>query len=57
MLQLAPKALLEVTPLGKSPVITDGDVTLAESTAIVGNQFFVLVHPIAVRYIQRLSHQ
>ncbi|KAJ7336442.1 thioredoxin-like protein [Mycena albidolilacea] len=32
---LAPKALLEVTPLGKSPVITDGDVTLAESTAIV----------------------
>ncbi|KAF8189974.1 hypothetical protein K438DRAFT_1832423 [Mycena galopus ATCC 62051] len=32
---LAPKALIEVTPLGKSPVITDGDVTLAESTAII----------------------
>ncbi|KAJ7871347.1 hypothetical protein B0H13DRAFT_2060626 [Mycena leptocephala] len=32
---LAPKALFEVTPLGKSPVITDGDVTLAESTAII----------------------
>ncbi|KAI0047694.1 thioredoxin-like protein [Auriscalpium vulgare] len=33
--QLAPKELLEVHPLGKSPVITDGDVTLAESGAIV----------------------
>ncbi|KAJ6571861.1 putative glutathione S-transferase III (GST-III) [Mycena capillaripes] len=32
---LAPKALLDVNPLGKSPVITDGDVTLAESTAII----------------------
>ncbi|KAJ6486790.1 thioredoxin-like protein [Mycena sanguinolenta] len=32
---LAPKALLDVTPLGKSPVITDGDVTLAESSAII----------------------
>ncbi|KAJ7669042.1 hypothetical protein B0H17DRAFT_217346 [Mycena rosella] len=32
---LAPKALSEVTPLGKSPVITDGDITLAESTAII----------------------
>ncbi|KAF7349199.1 Glutathione s-transferase [Mycena sanguinolenta] len=32
---LAPKALLHVTPLGKSPVITDGDVTLAESSAII----------------------
>ncbi|KAJ7138513.1 thioredoxin-like protein [Mycena crocata] len=32
---LAPEALFEVTPLGKSPVITDGDVTLAESTAII----------------------
>ncbi|KAF7326345.1 Thioredoxin-like protein [Mycena venus] len=27
----APKSLLEVTPLGKSPVITDGDVTLAKA--------------------------
>jgi glutathione S-transferase len=33
---LAPKELKEVHPLGKSPVITDGDVTLAESGAIVG---------------------
>ncbi|KAF7350531.1 Thioredoxin-like protein [Mycena venus] len=33
LIQRAPKSLLEVTPLGKSPVITDGDVTLAESTA------------------------
>jgi glutathione S-transferase len=31
---LAPASLLEVHPLGKSPVITDGDLTLAESGAI-----------------------
>jgi glutathione S-transferase len=33
--QLAPKELLAVHPLGKSPVVTDGPVTLAESGAIV----------------------
>lgn len=33
--QLAPKELLKVNPLGKAPVITDGDVTLAESGAII----------------------
>ena len=32
---LAPAALRAVHPLGKSPVITDGDLTLAESGAIV----------------------
>jgi glutathione S-transferase len=32
---LAPAALREVHPLGKSPVITDGNLTLAESGAIV----------------------
>jgi glutathione S-transferase len=32
---LAPAELLEVHPLGKSPVITDGDVTVAESGAII----------------------
>ena len=32
---LAPPELLEVHPLGKSPVVTDGDLTLAESGAIV----------------------
>lgn len=32
---LAPPALKQIHPLGKSPVITDGDVTLAESGAIV----------------------
>ena len=32
---LAPAALREVHPLGKSPVITDGDVTVAETGAIV----------------------
>jgi len=32
---LAPPELKKVHPLGKSPVITDGDVTVAESGAIV----------------------
>jgi glutathione S-transferase len=32
---LAPPELLQVHPLGKSPVITDGDVTVAESGAII----------------------
>ena len=32
---LAPPSLREVHPLGKSPVITDGDTTVAESGAIV----------------------
>jgi len=32
---LAPPELLAVHPLGKSPVITDGDLTIAESGAIV----------------------
>lgn len=32
----APQSLKVVHPLGKSPMITDGDVTLAESGAIVG---------------------
>jgi glutathione S-transferase len=32
---LAPPALLAVHPLGKSPVITDGDITVAETGAIV----------------------
>ncbi|KAJ7151076.1 hypothetical protein C8R46DRAFT_1166612 [Mycena filopes] len=32
---LAPKSLSEVSPLKKSPVITDGAVTLAESGAII----------------------
>jgi len=32
---LAPPALREIHPLGKSPVITDGAVTLAESGAII----------------------
>ena len=45
---LAPASLKEVHPLGKSPVITDGDLTLAESGAILeylarayGNKGFV----------------
>ena len=35
MSMLAPPALRKIHPLGKSPVITDGDLTLAESGAIV----------------------
>lgn len=31
----APKSLREVHPLGKSPVISDGDITVAESGAII----------------------
>jgi hypothetical protein len=34
--QRAPPELLAVNPLGKSPVITDGDVNIAESGAIIG---------------------
>lgn len=33
--QLAPQSLRDVHPLGKSPVITDGELTVAESGAIV----------------------
>src|SRR3982750_4600884 len=33
--RLAPPGLTAVHPLGKSPVITDGDITIAESGAIV----------------------
>jgi glutathione S-transferase len=32
----APKELLDVHPLGKSPVITDQGTTVAESGAIIG---------------------
>src|SRR5919204_4004094 len=32
---LAPASLRAIHPLGKSPVITDGDATLAESSAIL----------------------
>lgn len=33
--RLAPPALKAVHPLGKSPVITDGELTIAESGAIL----------------------
>jgi glutathione S-transferase len=39
---LAPAALQAVHPLGKSPVVTDGDVTVAESGAIV--EYIVETH-------------
>jgi glutathione S-transferase len=40
--KLAPPELLQVHPLGKSPVVTDGELTLAESGAIV--EYFVERH-------------
>jgi glutathione S-transferase len=42
MTRLAPPALKAIHPLGKSPVIVDGDVTLAESGAIA--EYLVDVH-------------
>lgn len=33
--KLAPQSLKDIHPLGKSPVITDGDITVAESGAII----------------------
>lgn len=39
---LAPPELTAVHPLGKSPVITDGDITIAESGAIV--DYLIRVH-------------
>ena len=39
---LAPPELLEVHPLGKAPVITDGDRTVAESGAII--EYLIYVH-------------
>jgi|SRR5215831_9720733 len=39
----APASLREVHPLGKSPVITDGALTLAESGAII--EYLVARHP------------
>lgn len=33
---LAPKELKDIHPLGMAPVVTDGNVTVAESGAIVG---------------------
>lgn len=32
----APPELLAVNPMGKSPVITDGEINIAESGAIIG---------------------
>jgi len=34
--QRAPPELLAISPLGKSPIIIDDSITLAESGAIVG---------------------
>lgn len=39
--QRAPKELRNIHPLGKSPVITDGDITVAESGAIMRVYLFL----------------
>jgi len=44
--RLAPPELKEVFPLGKSPILQDGDLTLAESGAIIGETYHGIV-PIA----------
>jgi glutathione S-transferase len=46
----APKELLQVHPLGKSPIITDGDITLAESGAIIRTYLQVVVR-LSIRLI------
>jgi glutathione S-transferase len=58
---LAPPSLRAVHPLGKSPVITDGDLTLAESGAIV--EYLVdrygggrLIPPAGTRERQRFTY-
>lgn len=61
---LAPESLRQVHPLGKSPVITNGDLTLAESGAIIeylvrqyGGRFSPAVDtPEYVRYIYWLHY-
>ena len=35
----APEEMKQVHPLGKSPIISDGSLTIAESGAIVGEQY------------------
>lgn len=62
---LAPASLRQVHPLGKSPVITDGEITLAESGAIIeylvdryGGGYFAppLDTPERLRYIYWLHY-
>lgn len=53
----APKELLEIHPLGKSPIITHGDVTLAESGAIIRASLIVsIVHSTDIQYQPRVHH-
>lgn len=51
--RLAPPELAAVHPLGGAPVITDGEVTLAESGAIVGN----ILYNFHVCAIAHLTHR
>lgn len=52
--QLAPAALKKIHPLGKSPVITDGDLVVAESGAII--EYLVQTYgeqaPAALRHLE-----
>ena len=38
--RFAPAEFKTIHPLGKSPIITDGDTTLAESGAVIGVYIF-----------------
>lgn len=54
--QRAPKELLDIHPLGKSPVITDGEVTLAESGAIVGMSWSYMSQRVMYPLNPRVHH-
>jgi glutathione S-transferase len=54
------KDLLKAHPLGKSPIITDGDITLAESGAIIRAYLQVClstVHSTDTVHRARVRHQ
>ncbi|OON41682.1 glutathione S-transferase [Izhakiella australiensis] len=52
---LAPASLKKVHPLGKSPVITDGDLTLAESGAIL--EYLVEQYDTQQRFMSLQPHE
>jgi hypothetical protein len=54
--QRAPPELLAINPLGKSPVITDDNITLAESGAIVGEHLNKVIYDLNSMLFVRISH-
>ena len=51
---LAPPELLAVNPLGKSPVITDGDITIAQIKKRTGNKL-VLMGGVELKHLEAAS--